>query len=65
MAALWRTWGCSVLKDPHDIDSGFVAPLAELAQWAGAHGLMAGQAVSKGEILFMRADPAEEAPSLV
>lgn len=64
MAALWRSWGCSVLKDPADINSGFVGPLAELAAWGGAHGLKPRQAVAKGEILFMRADPAEAAPGV-
>ena len=64
MAALWRTWGCSALVDPHDINSGFVAPLSELAAWNGAHALKPRQPLAKGDILFMRADPAEAAPTI-
>jgi len=59
MASLWRTWNCAPLRDPSDINSDFIAPLDALAQWAGPYGLAGGQAVSKGDILFMRADPAE------
>ncbi|MBL8842097.1 MAG: methionine--tRNA ligase [Planctomycetes bacterium] len=38
-------------------------PLAELARLDGPHSLRAGTAIAKGEILFLRADPAEAAPS--
>jgi len=61
-AALWRAWGCAALRDPNDPRSGFVAPLAELAAWNGAHGLKAGHTITKGDALFMRADPGEPAP---
>lgn len=64
MAALWRTWNCSPLKDAGEINSGFRAPLAELAVWAHVHALQPGTPLVKGEILFMRADPAEPAPSV-
>ncbi|MCL4741458.1 MAG: methionine--tRNA ligase [Phycisphaerales bacterium] len=64
MAALWRTWNCSPLHDPEDPDSGFKAPLAELAEWGGAWSLRPGQRIAKGEALFMRADPAEPAPTV-
>ncbi len=62
MAQLWRTWNCSPLKDPADANSGFIAPLRELSVFAGPYGLKPGQAMSKGEGLFMRADPAAEGP---
>ncbi|MEM1186056.1 MAG: methionine--tRNA ligase [Planctomycetota bacterium] len=62
MAQLWRDWNCSHLNDPNDADSGFVAPLSELAQWAGPHGLKPGQTIVKGEALFMRADAKDPAP---
>ncbi|MDX9910550.1 MAG: class I tRNA ligase family protein [Phycisphaerales bacterium] len=62
MAQLWREWGCTHLSDPNDHNSAFVAPLAELAQWSGPHGMKVGQAIRKGEALFMRADPKEPAP---
>ena len=61
-AELWRNWNCSPLNDPEDPDSGFVAPLAELARFAGPHGLEPGQRLTKGEALFMRADDANDAP---
>jgi methionyl-tRNA synthetase len=62
-AEIWRNWGCSPLNDPDDPDSGFQAPLAELAAWAHPEwGLKVGQAIRKGEALFMRADPAEAPP---
>jgi methionyl-tRNA synthetase len=63
MAQLWRTWNCSPLKDPSDPNSGFVAPLEELAQFGGKYGLKAGQSIAKGDALFMRADPLAPAPS--
>ena len=64
MAALWRAWNCSPLNDPEDPDSGFKAPLAELAEWGGKWSLKPGQRITKGEALFMRADPAEPAPTV-
>ncbi len=63
MASLWRAWSCSPLKDPDDPDSGFGAPLAELAAWGGAWSLRPGRRIAKGEPLFMRADAAEPAPT--
>ncbi len=63
MAELWRNWGCSPLRDPVDPDSGFRAPLSELAAWAHPEwGLKPGSVVTKGEPLFMRADPKAPAP---
>ena len=62
-AALWQAWGCAHLRDPSDENSGFVAPLAELAAWGGAHAVRADQVIAKGDALFMRADAAEAAPS--
>ena len=62
MAELWRNWNCNHLVDPDDCNSGFVAPLSELAQWGGAYGLKPGQTIEKGEALFMRADAKEPAP---
>ena len=62
MAELWRGWDCEHLHDPADPESGFVAPLAELAAWGGPHGLKAGQTIRKGDALFMRADAKEAAP---
>ncbi|MCW5777130.1 MAG: methionine--tRNA ligase [Phycisphaeraceae bacterium] len=63
MASLWRAWNCSPLNDPDDADSGFRAPLAELAEWGGTWSLKPGQRIAKGDPLFMRADPAEPAPT--
>jgi methionyl-tRNA synthetase len=54
MAALWETWSCAPTAN---------VPLEELAKFAGPHGLRPGQAVGKGEILFMRADAAVPAPA--
>ncbi|HHN77700.1 MAG TPA: hypothetical protein ENK11_03365 [Phycisphaerales bacterium] len=63
MAELWRNWDCSPLNDPDDPDSGFRAPLSELATWAHpAWGMKPGSTVRKGEPLFMRADAKEPAP---
>lgn len=62
MAELWRRWNCGHLVDPADCNSAFVAPLAELAEWGGKHGLQPGQEVVKGDALFMRADATEPAP---
>ncbi len=61
-ARLWRDWNCAHLADPDDENSPFVAPLAELSAWGGPYALRVGQAVAKGDPLFMRADPAEPAP---
>ncbi len=62
MAEVWRNWNCAHLNDPADPNSGFVAPLAELAQWGGPHSLKPGQKITKGDALFMRADPNDPAP---
>jgi len=53
MPALWKAWGCGPTEG---------APLAQVAVFGGPHGLKAGGRVSKGEILFMRADVKEAAP---
>ncbi|MEZ6319186.1 MAG: hypothetical protein R3B49_10625 [Phycisphaerales bacterium] len=63
MADLWRRWNCDHLTDPNDENSPFKAPLAELAEWGGKFSLKPGQRIEKGDALFMRADPAEPAPS--
>ncbi|MCL4220146.1 MAG: methionine--tRNA ligase [Phycisphaerales bacterium] len=62
MAELWTRWNCRHLVDPSDCNSAFVAPLVELAEWGGKHGLQVGQEVVKGDALFMRADASEPAP---
>lgn len=62
MAQLWRDWNCNHLQDPNDHASAFVAPLSELARWTGQHALRVGQTISKGEVMFMRADAKEPAP---
>ncbi len=63
MAELWRNWHCSPLKDPDNPNSGFVAPLEELARWGGPHSLKPGQKIEKGAALFMRAGPDEHPPT--
>lgn len=45
--ALWKTWNCT---PPSGV------PLADLARFAGPHGLRPGDALAKGEALFMRAE---------
>ena len=62
MAEVWRNWNCDHLNDPGDSDSGFRAPLHELAAWGGRFSLKPGQQIEKGEALFMRADTKEDAP---
>jgi len=62
MAELWRRWNCEHLTDGFDANSAFVAPLTELAKWAGPHGLKDGQEIEVGEPLFMRADGKLDAP---
>lgn len=54
MAELWRRWRCA---PPGGV------PLAELAQFAGAHGLKAGAPLEKGDPLFMRAEASDPAPN--
>ena len=63
MAELWRNWHCSPLHDPADPNSGFKAPLAELAEWGGAYSLKPGQKLDKFPALFMRASTDEAPPS--
>lgn len=62
MSELWRNWSCNHLVDPDDANSGFVAPLCELAKWGAEHGIKKGQQIAKGDALFMRADANEPAP---
>jgi methionyl-tRNA synthetase len=65
MAELWRTWDCSPLNDPGDPDSGFKAPLAELATWSHeTWGIRVGQTIRKGDALFMRADVKDDPPTI-
>ncbi|RNC80397.1 MAG: methionine--tRNA ligase [Phycisphaera sp.] len=54
MGELWERWGCAPKAG---------VPLAELAEFGGAHKLERGQKITKGEALFMRADAKEEPPS--
>ena len=54
MAQLWAAWGCAPSTG---------TTLEALATFGGPHGLRAGSRVTKGEILFMRADPTEPAPA--
>lgn len=63
MAAVWRSWNCDHLADPGDANSAFRAPLRQLAEWAGPYALKPGQAMEKGDALFMRADASESAPA--
>lgn len=63
MAELWRAWNCSPLNDPDDPNSGFRAPLEELAAWGGAWSLKPGQRITKGPALFMRASADEVLPT--
>jgi methionyl-tRNA synthetase len=55
MRALWSAWGLEVKAG------------TTLDEWcafaSGRHSLRPGQKISKGEALFMRADPAEAAPA--
>jgi len=62
MAELWQNWNCNHLTDPSNPNSGFIAPLSELAKWGGDHSLKPGQTITKGDALFMRADTKEPAP---
>ncbi len=63
MAGLWRDWNCNHLTDPDNTESGFVAPLRDLATWTGEHSIRVGQTINKGDALFMRADATEPPPS--
>jgi methionyl-tRNA synthetase len=54
MAHLWAAWGCAPSTG---------TTLEALATFGGPHALRAGSRVTKGEILFMRADPTEPAPA--
>jgi methionyl-tRNA synthetase len=54
-AALWSTWGCT--PPPSGV------ALSELAVFGGKYSLRAGQKITKGEALFMRADAAEAPPA--
>lgn len=53
MAQLHTTWSCKPAAG---------VTLSTLADWHGPHALKPGQALTKGEVLFMRADPAAVFP---
>jgi methionyl-tRNA synthetase len=55
-ARVLDNWSCA----PIDLGAGHA--LAHAAAWGGHHSLQPGQAIRKGEPLFMRVDPAEAAP---
>ncbi len=55
-AKVFANWSCKAI----DLAAGHA--LAHAALWGGHHSLQPGQAIAKGEPLFMRADPAEAAP---
>lgn len=54
MAQIWQSWNCPPTPG---------ASLEELCIFRGPHSLKPGQKVSKGEVLFMRADAAEAPPA--
>jgi methionyl-tRNA synthetase len=54
MAQLWQIWNCTPPAG---------ATLEQLCTFAGPCALKPGQQISKGEVLFMRADPAEAPPA--
>jgi methionyl-tRNA synthetase len=54
-AAVLKNWSCKL--------PGPGTTLADATEWEGAYALRPGQAMSKGQILFMRADPADAAPT--
>lgn len=54
MSQLWQTWSCTPAAG---------VPLAQLADYHGPHALKPGTPLTKGEVLFMRADPAEAPPA--
>ncbi len=54
LPTVWQSWSC---VPPPGVG------LKDLAVFGGAHGLKPGQKITKGEILFMRADPAEAPPT--
>ncbi|MBM4108905.1 MAG: methionine--tRNA ligase [Phycisphaerae bacterium] len=59
MATLWRDWNCHAEL----LDASADRPALEsLARFAGPHALKPGAPLSRGDPLFMRADPAEPAP---
>ena len=62
-AQLWRYWNLDILKDRDNPRSGFAAPLADLAAFGGRYAFKPGHAITKGDPLFMRADPKLPAPS--
>jgi methionyl-tRNA synthetase len=53
MAHLWRLWRCEPAPG---------IPLAQLAEFGGAHALRPGAALEKGDPLFMRADMSDAPP---
>lgn len=54
MAQLWQAWNCTPPAG---------TPLEEICGFNGPCGLKAGQRITKGDALFMRADPAEAPPA--
>lgn len=49
-AKLWATWQCQI-PECHETRT-----IAHLCAWGGEHALKPGQTITKGEVLFMRAD---------
>jgi methionyl-tRNA synthetase len=54
MAQVWQSWNCTPAAG---------ATLGDLCVFGGKHALKPGQAIAKGDVLFMRADAAEAAPA--
>ncbi|MFG0306409.1 MAG: hypothetical protein ACF8Q5_09375 [Phycisphaerales bacterium JB040] len=65
MAEPWRNWNCRHLNNPADPNSGFVAPLEDLARWGGDYSLRPGQSLAKGDILFLTQRDELPAPEAV
>ncbi len=53
-ARIFATWTCAPLRPG--------ATLGDATEWEGPFALQPGQPIAKGEIIFMRADPAESPP---